>query len=72
MYGLKKAAILAYDNIKESLKPYSYAPIIGTVGLWGHKTHPIKYCLCVDDFGIKYYNKLDAEHLLEAIYQTYK
>ena len=72
MYGLKQAAILAYDNLKEILKPYGYAPIIGTVGLWGHKTRSTKIFLSVDDFGIKYSNKQDAQHLLDTIGQTYK
>ena len=31
MYGLKKAAILAYDNLQRNLKPFGYAPVIRTV-----------------------------------------
>ena len=31
-----------------------------------------KICLCVDDFGIKYYTKDYADHFLHAIGQTYK
>ena len=60
MYGLKQATILAYDNLKQSLEWYDYAPIIGTARLWGHKIRSTKFCLCVDNFGIKYYNKLDT------------
>ena len=63
MYDLKQAAILVYKNLKQSLAPYGYSPIIGTVGIWGHKTRLTKFCLCVDDFGIKYFSKLDAQHL---------
>ena len=29
-------------------------------------------CLCVDDFGIKYFAKTDAEHLLKTLQQYYK
>ena len=72
MYSLKQAAILAYDSLKQSLGPYSYTPIIGTVGLWGHKTRLTHVCLCVGNFGIRYYNKLNAQHLLDAIGHTYK
>ena len=72
MYDLKQAAILAYENLKQSLAPHSYTFIIDTVGISGHKTRLTTFCLCVDDFGIKYFNKLDAHHLLDAICQIYK
>ena len=40
MYGLKEAALLAYNNLKEHLQPFGYYPVEGTVGLWAHPTHP--------------------------------
>ena len=57
MYGLKQAAILAYDNLKTILKPFGYVPVTRTVGFWKHGTRPTTFCLYVDDFGIKYYTK---------------
>ena len=60
MYGLKQATILAYENFKKSLKPHGYAPVIGTVGLWKHKSRSTNFFLSVDDFGIKYYSKDDT------------
>ena len=71
MYGLKQAAILAYTQLKEKLLPHGYTPVTGTVGLWEHSTRKTKFCLCVDDFGIKYFSKDDANHLLQAIGQHY-
>ena len=53
MYGLKQDALLAYNNPKKNLAQDGYSTIIGTVGLWKHETHPTKFCVCVDDFGIK-------------------
>ena len=50
MYGLKQAAILAYNHIKQHLKDFGYHPVQGTVGLWTHKTRNLQFCLCVDDF----------------------
>jgi hypothetical protein len=35
--------------------------------LWSHKSRPIQFALCVDDFGIKYVNDCDVEHLKEAL-----
>ena len=33
MYGLKQAAILAYNQLKQNLLPRGYYPVIGTVRL---------------------------------------
>lgn len=67
MYGLKQAAILAYQKLVNNLAPHGYRPCKYSVGLWRHDTLPTKFCLCVDDFGIKYYDKKDANHLLSAL-----
>ena len=40
--------------------------------MWNHRIIPIQFCLCVDDFGVKYYHKTDVEHLLQAIGKLYK
>ena len=72
MPGLKQAAILAYQHLKNSLEPYGYTPIEGTVGLWKHDKRPTKFCLCVDDFGVKYWSKSDADHLCNAITANFR
>ena len=71
MYGLKQAAILAYDQLKSHLAPHGYFPIPNTVGMWKHISRPIQFCLCVDDFGIKYTQQTDVEHLLHALKTKY-
>ena len=72
MYGIKKAAILAYDQLKKYLTMHRYCPIVGTTGMWEHKTRQTKFCVCVNDFGIKYFNKGEAEHLFGCLWQKYK
>jgi hypothetical protein len=72
MYSLKQAAILAYQHLVKCLKPHGYRPMKYSLGLWEHETKPTKMCLCVDDFGVKYFSKKDAEHLLDALRQYYK
>lgn len=72
MYGLKQAAILAFENLKKNLAPHGYEPIPHTDGMWQHKTKATKFCLCVDDFGVKYYNEADVHHLITALEQHYK
>ena len=57
IYGLNQAVILAYRNLQQNLKHFGYAPVIGTVGIWQHEIRLTTFCLCVDDFGIKYNTK---------------
>ena len=66
IYGLKQAAMLAYNFLKQNLALYGYEPIPHTDGLWRLKTRKINFCLCVDDFGIKYFHK---DSVLQRNYQ---
>ena len=72
MYGLKQAAVLAYNNLVTVLKQHGYSPCPMSTGLWKHHTKPTKFCVCVDDFGIKYYNNDDLDHLLNSLKQHYQ
>lgn len=67
MYGLNEAAILAYKKILTYLKPRGYYPIPGTSGRWLNVTRKTVFCLCVDDFGIKYYNKDDLNYFQDSL-----
>ena len=71
MYGLKEAAILAYEQLVAHLKPYGYYPVRQTPGLWRHCTLPTTFTLAVDDFGIKYFSRHDADHLFSALESKY-
>ena len=57
MYGLKQAAALAYNDLIKNLKADGYAPLQHTDSYWGHSKYPTVFCLCVDNFGKKYFNK---------------
>ena len=72
MYGLKEAAILAYNKLLHHLTPRGYYPIPGTAGLWRHKTRKTIFCLCVDDFGIKYFSKDDIQHFQDSLADHFK
>ena len=39
--------------------------------MWKHDTRPIKFCLCVGNFGIQYHNQQDAQHLIDALRKNY-
>ena len=71
MYGLKQAAILAYEFLVKNLSQYGYKPLPHSLSIWKHETRPISFCLCVDDFGIKYFHKDDAQHLLQSLQNHY-
>jgi hypothetical protein len=51
-------------------------PPMGTTlaptGLWMHSTRPTKLCLCIDDFGVKYFSADNANHLLSTLKAYYK
>ena len=72
MYGLKQAAILAYNHLKTNLQNDGYEPIPHTDSYWRHKTLPTIFCLCVDDFGVKYFQKSDILHLISSLQKYYK
>ncbi|KAI2492390.1 Reverse transcriptase (RNA-dependent DNA polymerase) [Fragilaria crotonensis] len=71
MYGLKEAAILAYDQLKAHLAPYGYFPVTHTPGLWRHTDRRTTFTLAVDDFGIKFFSQSDADHLFAALATKY-
>ena len=64
MYDLVQSGIIANESLKEHLKPYGYAPARITQGLWSHQDRDINFTLVVDNFGIRYINKKDADHLI--------
>ena len=49
MTGLRQAAMLAYQHLKNYLKPFGCAPIPGTTGMWKHDARKTKFYLYVDD-----------------------
>ena len=67
MYGLPQDGIIANQKLKKLLHPYSYTPCRLTAGLWKHDTKDITFTLVLDDFGIKYTNRKDAEHLIGVL-----
>ena len=71
MYGLKQAAILAYKQLVKHLATFGYAPVPFSLFLWKHNTRKTQFFLCVDDFGIKFYPKSNADHLIHALKEAY-
>ena len=72
IYGLPQAGKLANEQLIRHLEPFGYAPCPHTAGLWTHKERDISFLLVVDDFAIKYTQRTDVEHLLDALKTGYK
>jgi hypothetical protein len=64
MYGLPQAGKLANNLLILVLAPFGYFPVPIMPGIWQHDTRDIAFCLVVDDFGVKYTNKDDADQLI--------
>ena len=69
MYGLPHAGLLVQESPQERLAQHGYYQSEIIPGLWKHEARPIVFTLVVDDFGVKYVNKEDAEHLMSVLKQ---
>ena len=72
MYRLKQAAILAFNQLKKRLEAKGYRQLKESDGIWEHSTRKTKFCLCVDDFGVKKFSKNDADHLISTLKEFYE
>ena len=71
MYSLPQVGELANDLLKACLKPYRYTECPHTPGFWKHPTKPLLFTLVVDNFGVKYTNKDDPQHLINVLKKYY-
>lgn len=71
MYGLKAAGYITNQDLIKHLTPHGYYPSKQTPGLWLYKTRPISFTPVVDNFGVKYMNKKDINHLFDIIKERY-
>ena len=72
IYGLPQAGKLTNTALKEHLAPYGYFEVAHTPRLWRNITRPIAFSFVVDDFGVKYVHKDDADHLANSLKNAYK
>ena len=72
MYGLPQAGLLAQRQLQKLLEKHGYSQDKFVPCLYSHVTRPITFTLVVDDFGIKYHNRDDVEHLLGALRELFE
>jgi hypothetical protein len=69
MYGLPQAGIIAQQLLEERLQKHGYCQSQKTPGLWKHNIRPISFSLVVNNFGVQYVGKENAQHLLWQYYK---
>ena len=72
MYGLPQAGILAQDLLVQRMAKHGYTQSKIVPGLWTHHQRRTTFTLVVDDFGVKYTSKADADHLINALKEHYQ
>ena len=73
MYGLPQAGRLANNQLVTFLATHGYRPALPlTPGLWRHDTRDIVFSLVVDDFGVRYTSRADADHLVATLSTSYQ
>ena len=58
--------------IRKKLAKHGFAQTQHNPGLWKHHSNPIKFTLVVDDFGVKYDEKQDAQYLIQVLWEHYE
>ena len=67
IYSSTQAGKLANKYLQDKLRPYGYYEVSHTPSLWKHISHPIDFSHVVDNFGVNYFGKDNARHLIDSL-----
>ena len=67
MYGLPQAGKLSQVRLIDHLAQHGFTQCPNTPCLFRHATRDITFCLVVDDFGVRYGSKADADFLIHIL-----
>jgi hypothetical protein len=67
MYGLSQSGSLGHDLLEQRLNAEGYFQSKIVPGLWKHTSKNIQFVLVVDDFGIKFMQQEDFDHLINTL-----
>ena len=70
MYGLPQAGRIASDALVPKLNAAGYHQSPHVPGLFKHESRPVWFSLVVDDFGVAYVGKENAEHLIQTLHEA--
>ena len=71
MPGLKQAGRIPNDRLQIHLSKFGYSPVAQTPSLWKHAIKDIYFPLVVDNFGVKYFGKETAYHIMQDLQKLY-
>jgi hypothetical protein len=71
MYSLPQAGIIGQDLLTKRLNKAGYGQSKIMPGYWQHNWRPISFTLVVNNFGMKYVDKNNVEHLMSILKQDY-
>ena len=71
MYRLPQAGLLANKQLEKQLNKHGYWQSKLVPELWKQNTRPIHFTLVVDDFGVKYTQQEDVDHLKTVLERNY-
>ena len=69
---IPQAGLIAQQLIKQRMNKMCYKQIDITLVFWMHEWCPIYFLLCVNDFGLKYFVKQHADHLMSVLREHFK
>ena len=69
--NFKQTGKIAHGWLKNHPSKLDYTPHQRASSLWIHKTQTISFTLILDDLRIKYSEKQDAHHLINALQKKY-
>ena len=69
---MKQVDILSFENLVRNIQQLEYYLVPLTTCIWKHNTRQAKFCRCVGDLGVEYFDKYDAKHLHNLLQETYK
>lgn len=72
MYSLPQARSLAHDLLESRLNKEGYNKSKIVPGLWKHKSCPLQFVSVDNDFGIKYPQEEDLDHLIKTLEEYYE
>ena len=64
--------MIALQLLETRLEKHGYRQSDKTPDFWKHDTRPISFTLIVDDFGVKYVGKENADHLINVLKEHYE
>jgi hypothetical protein len=71
MYVLPQSGSLGHDLLKQHLNPEGYFQSEIVTGLWKHRSKNDQFILVADNFGIKFMQQQDFDHLINTLKKHY-